>query len=653
MTASEDEVGVGFYDPTTGGGSFLHKSGTLDHPFPTHPHLVLVNVIPHGRMGAESAMGLDSMIAERIELPAFLKDTEATKFDWALARVTSQYNKIDVNHRDFAALVLEFESSTSRNATEADAVGAVSSANTEVSRAQVETSIEGLQKALGVARQRVIVARGEYTAAHTENLVAQKKSSKLKGGGKKAKADASMVLATAKKARDEAEKELREVEEIIHYRQLSGAGAIDLSSSTSSILTSSEAPVIPNPPNVAPSTAGDQLEETAILSTSTTRKTPVIPDPPSRSTGYSYKYIGLDRSHSSGAKRIAKRIHRRYPKSVSYRSEDTPGIPNLSAAATNTAGVQDSKTIVDLAKGAIPGNYTEIDEVAGTMNEASAESDEPKARLGAGFQDESMSSQEESRVTGTGDGVPGQGGNTAITMKGGGPMSGQKITAIVVTGGSGKRKADVIDDEPEGKTAAAKRKKKKKVRGHGSEENHTGSDNNDEKKEVEVKVKVEVRVRAKPMSSTNCQPTKKKSYSGKYKLNGVPMQRAASVRKSDGVPSPEGHLNCGCDIDVALADFIHWKTWTVTGIVDGEELTESLQDQHLQPRERLFVVKNFEKATKLKLGDLYTGNKNEKQFEKRKVEKQVMRYLEIFNKMREEDKEEKLELIVCDDSTEG
>ncbi|KAF8880855.1 hypothetical protein BD779DRAFT_1675711 [Infundibulicybe gibba] len=135
---------------------------------------------------------------------------------------------------------------------------------------------------------------------------------------------------------------------------------------------------------------------------------------------------------------------------------------------------------------------------------------------------------------------------------------------------------------------------------------------------------------------------------GKYKLNGVPMQRAASFRKSDGVPAPKGHLHCSCEIDVALADFIHWKTWKVTGKVDGEEFTESLQDQQLQPRERLFVVKNFEKATNLKLGDLYWGNKNERQFEKRKMEKQVLRCLKIFNKMRAEDGEGVLELAVCD-----
>ncbi|KAF8871471.1 hypothetical protein BD779DRAFT_1478214 [Infundibulicybe gibba] len=167
-----------------------------------------------------------------------------------------------------------------------------------------------------------------------------------------------------------------------------------------------------------------------------------------------------------------------------------------------------------------------------------------------------------------------------------------------------------------------------------------------------ARARVRARARSKLKASTNCQPRGKKSYSvplkptpwdsprdrrgrakdgqGKYKLNG-PMQRAASFRKSDGVPAPKGHLHCGCEIDVALADFIHWKTWKVTG--PAAATTRGL-----------FVVKNFEKATNLKLGDLYWGNKNERQFEKRKMEKQVLRCLKIFNKMRAEDGEGVLEL---------
>ncbi|KAF8872982.1 hypothetical protein BD779DRAFT_1477256 [Infundibulicybe gibba] len=521
-------------------------------------------------------------------------------------------------------------------ATRVDAVSAVSLMKTGVEPPQVEMSAEALQNALDIgeefcARKHAAVARGAHAAAHRENVAAQKKPSKLKGGGKKAKADASNVLAAAEKARDEAEKKLREVEEIINGGQFSGASAasgptaaIDPSSAAPSIPTASKVPVIPDPP---------------VSSTSTVASTAAAPAPSSASSNGST--IG-----------------------------ETPGIPNPSATATDTTSVQDSKTVIDVGKGVVPGDYTEIDEEA---SKGCLESVKTELK------------------------------NTAV-----------------VTGGE-KRKSDAIDGDnrPEGKTAAAKRKrqKKKKARGSDGEEdaNRSSLDDNNDGGEGEAKVegfdKLSAQKREELLRKGNAalddylanpsygipSETRKmiranQSYlpraaytsremaleclrtnrdntfclyhhrtdkqgrardgQGKYKLNGVPMQRAASYKKSDGVPSAKGHLHCGCDIDIALADFIHWKTWTVTGVVDGEEVTESLQDQLLQPRERLFVVKNFEKATKLKLGDLYRGNRNEREFEKRKREKQMFRCLEILNKMREEENQGKLEITVCDDSAE-
>ncbi|KAG6820572.1 hypothetical protein H0H92_001873, partial [Tricholoma furcatifolium] len=95
---------------------------------------------------------------------------------------------------------------------------------------------------------------------------------------------------------------------------------------------------------------------------------------------------------------------------------------------------------------------------------------------------------------------------------------------------------------------------------------------------------------------------------GKYVLNGVPFQRKVNQTKSDRIERPDGHLHCGCNEDVALMDFYFWKTWSLSGqLANGQEVTESLKDQMLEPRMRAFVVEQFERWTGLSADDIFHG----------------------------------------------
>lgn len=140
----------------------------------------------------------------------------------------------------------------------------------------------------------------------------------------------------------------------------------------------------------------------------------------------------------------------------------------------------------------------------------------------------------------------------------------------------------------------------------------------------------------------------------KYVLNGVPLPRETvdpdavkALKKKKSVlytskgefRSPRlrsGYLNCGCEIDEALMDFYFWKTWTITGVVDGKEVTESMGDQRLPPRLRAFVVKNFKDWACLTLDDLYTRKHlTREHHQKAMYFKQLERILVKYNDVQE------------------
>jgi hypothetical protein len=93
-----------------------------------------------------------------------------------------------------------------------------------------------------------------------------------------------------------------------------------------------------------------------------------------------------------------------------------------------------------------------------------------------------------------------------------------------------------------------------------------------------------------------------------YVLVGVPHAKSLSHSAKDVTVPPEGHLHCGCNIDVVLLDFFFWKTWTLNGVVGATMVTESLQGDLFSPRHRAFIAKAFIEATGLTVDDLYSSD---------------------------------------------
>lgn len=137
----------------------------------------------------------------------------------------------------------------------------------------------------------------------------------------------------------------------------------------------------------------------------------------------------------------------------------------------------------------------------------------------------------------------------------------------------------------------------------------------------------------------------------KYVLNGVPLPRETVSpkdikrlkKKKSSLFRPngqfrnarirKGYLNCGCSVDAGLWDLYLWKTLTITGLVDGKEVAESMGDQRLTPRVRAFMIKAIEDMACLTIDDLYTGNRNLSpyQHQEKMLSTQLGRIIEKYN----------------------
>jgi len=113
---------------------------------------------------------------------------------------------------------------------------------------------------------------------------------------------------------------------------------------------------------------------------------------------------------------------------------------------------------------------------------------------------------------------------------------------------------------------------------------------------------------------------------GKYKIMGVYGDRRFVKRKGKNAlaKQPLGILNCGCKQLHAFWDLYIWKTWRVSEIIkevdkDGkavlekdveeEVVVESLEDDVLEPRLRLFVIKQL-KRTGMQMSHFLRGSKS-------------------------------------------
>ena len=144
----------------------------------------------------------------------------------------------------------------------------------------------------------------------------------------------------------------------------------------------------------------------------------------------------------------------------------------------------------------------------------------------------------------------------------------------------------------------------------------------------------------------------------KFMLNGVPKTRLVPHTVAEGKDNPiyrervnDGYMHCGCKTDHALLDFYFWKSLTLTGTIDGQEVTEPVP--RWSPRERAFVVKIFEQYTFLTIDDLYTKELSPELHEEKLLQTQLERILERYNELREARDLKRKALVEVDESDEA
>ncbi|KAJ3551074.1 hypothetical protein NMY22_g28 [Coprinellus aureogranulatus] len=89
-------------------------------------------------------------------------------------------------------------------------------------------------------------------------------------------------------------------------------------------------------------------------------------------------------------------------------------------------------------------------------------------------------------------------------------------------------------------------------------------------------------------------------------LQGVGFPKKTGT-KTQPVEPPEGHMNCGCSIDHALADFVWWKTISIHSTNPSVSIREEpLSSDLISCRIRSFIIEVFQKYSFLTLKDLFS-----------------------------------------------
>ncbi|KAF8194274.1 hypothetical protein K438DRAFT_1797586, partial [Mycena galopus ATCC 62051] len=107
----------------------------------------------------------------------------------------------------------------------------------------------------------------------------------------------------------------------------------------------------------------------------------------------------------------------------------------------------------------------------------------------------------------------------------------------------------------------------------------------------------------------------------KYLVEGVALpslknneEKSKARKKKNGTqtrrntPERVGFLDCGCDEDMALMDFIWFKTWTVTSKKPGWPMVEDMKGDVFGARHRAFFTQAFSAATGLRTEDYFSVN---------------------------------------------
>jgi hypothetical protein len=121
---------------------------------------------------------------------------------------------------------------------------------------------------------------------------------------------------------------------------------------------------------------------------------------------------------------------------------------------------------------------------------------------------------------------------------------------------------------------------------------------------------------------------------GDYKVAGIPYPRNVNERKSDKIQRIEGHLHCGCNEDVALADFFIWKHWEA----ESGGYREGMKDKIMDPRTRCFMVNaGLNQFARIFVDDFFTNGRSERETEKDMLRNQITRLQEDLDEMEKND----------------
>ncbi|KAJ6453608.1 hypothetical protein C8R45DRAFT_788301, partial [Mycena sanguinolenta] len=94
----------------------------------------------------------------------------------------------------------------------------------------------------------------------------------------------------------------------------------------------------------------------------------------------------------------------------------------------------------------------------------------------------------------------------------------------------------------------------------------------------------------------------------KYLVEGVAYEKLGKPKKGETKKSRPGFLDCGCDKESALFEFMWFKTWKVTSANPTVATAEGMGNDVMNPRHRAFFKQAYFSATKLTLDDLYSVN---------------------------------------------
>ncbi|KAF8156268.1 hypothetical protein K438DRAFT_2075751 [Mycena galopus ATCC 62051] len=96
--------------------------------------------------------------------------------------------------------------------------------------------------------------------------------------------------------------------------------------------------------------------------------------------------------------------------------------------------------------------------------------------------------------------------------------------------------------------------------------------------------------------------------SSKYAVDGVALVALEKKKSQKRPPARPGFLDCGCDEEAALFDFLWFKTWKVRSTNPAFLVVEDMKNDVFSARHRAFFTQAYSAGTCLKIEDFFSMN---------------------------------------------